>query len=177
MRQQQYIRPLIECSRDEIEDYCEQNKLNPRIDQTNFDNTYTRNRVRNELIPYLKDNFNPNIIDAINKMADIISVEDEYMEKQTKQTYEKILIKEEENQISLDQKRFNELELVIKNRIVLYTITMLFGSSTGIEKIHIRDIIKLCGNNIGNKFLIPNKKVKILVKNHKIFFINNQQYP
>lgn len=110
-------------------------------------------------------------------MADIISVEDEYMEKQTKQTYEKILIEEKKNQIALDQKKFNELELVIKNRIVLYTITMLFGSSTGIEKIHIRDIIKLCGNNIGNKFLIPNKKVKILVKDHKIFFINNQQYP
>ena len=38
----------------------------------------------------------------------------------------------------------------------------------------IEDIIKLCSNNIGNKFLIPNKKVKILVKNKKIFFIVNQ---
>ena len=57
---------------------------------------------------------------------------------------------------------------------MLYTITTLFNSSKGIEKKHIEDIIKLCGNNIGNKYLIPNKKIKILVKNHKIFFAKNQ---
>lgn len=106
-------------------------------------------------------------------MSDIISLEDEYMEKKTKEAYESIKIKEEENQISLDLKKFNNLELVIKNRIVLYTINKLFGESNGIEKVHIYDIIKLCQNNIGNKFLIPNKKVKILIKNNKIFYIKN----
>ena len=35
-----YIRPLIECERTEIEKYCEQNKLEPRIDKTNFENIY-----------------------------------------------------------------------------------------------------------------------------------------
>ena len=69
-------------------------------------------------------------------------------------------------------KGFNKQEKVIKSRIVLYTITRLFGSSKGIEKIHIEDIIKLCNNNIGNKYLIPNKKIKILVKNHKIYFLS-----
>ena len=37
------IRPLLECSREEIEKYCEENILNPRIDKTNFENNYTRN--------------------------------------------------------------------------------------------------------------------------------------
>ena len=74
-------------------------------------------------------------------------------------------------------KKFNQLELVIKNRIVLYTINKLFGTSNGIEKIHIQDIIKLCSNNIGNKYLTPNKKVKILVKDKKIFFIPNTDNP
>ena len=54
---------------------------------------------------------------------------------------------------------------------MLYTITRLFNTSKGIEKIHVEDIIKLCGNNIGNKYLTPNKKIKILVKDHKIHFI------
>ena len=48
-----------------------------------------------------------------------------------------------------------------------------FGTIQGIEKIHIEDMIKLCSNNIGNKFLIPNKKVKILVKSKKIFLMKN----
>ena len=66
------------------------------------------------------------------------------------------------------------LEKVIKNRLLLYTINELFGTKKGIEKKHIEDIIKLCSNNIGNKYLIPNKKVKILIKNKKIFIIVNK---
>ena len=42
-----YIRPLIETSRDDIESYCEEKKLNPRYDESNDDNVYTRNKIRN----------------------------------------------------------------------------------------------------------------------------------
>ena len=38
---------------------------------------------------------------------------------------------------------------------MLYTINMLLGTRNGIEKKNVEDIIKLCSNNIGNKFLIP----------------------
>ena len=57
---------------------------------------------------------------------------------------------------------------MIKSRVFLYTITRLVGSINGIEKIHVEDIIKLCENNIGNKYLTPNKNLKVLIKNHKI---------
>ena len=57
-----YIRPLIECERNEIEEYCTEKKMQPRIDKTNFENEYTRNKVRNLLIPYIKKEFNPNPI-------------------------------------------------------------------------------------------------------------------
>ncbi|MBO5479197.1 MAG: tRNA lysidine(34) synthetase TilS [Clostridia bacterium] len=168
------IRPLIECERGEIENYCKQNNLDPKIDKTNFENIYTRNKIRNELIPYLQKEFNPNIINSIARMSSILTEEDKYLEKLTCKAYKQILIEEANEEIILDLKQFNQLDLVIKDRIVLYTITRLFGSSSGIEKKHIEDIIKLCSNNIGNKFLIPNKKIKILVKKQKIFFISNQ---
>lgn len=168
------IRPLIECSRNEIEEYCERNNLNPRIDKTNLKNIYTRNKVRNLLIPYIKENFNPNIVEAINRLSNLSKVEDEYLEQITAKSFKEIVLEKQSNQIILDLNKFNLQELVIKNRLVLYTINILFGTRSGIEKKHIEDIIKLCSNNIGNKFLIPNKKVKVLVKNKKIFFIANQ---
>lgn len=165
------IRPLIECKRSEIEKYCKDENLNPRIDKTNFENIYTRNKVRNMLIPYIENNFNPNIIEAINRLSDLSKQENDFLEKLTKEAYKKILVEQKKNEIILDLNSFNSQEIVIKNRLVLYTINILFGTRSGIEKKHIEDIIKLCSNNIGNKFLIPNKKVKILVKNKKIFFI------
>ena len=45
------------------------------------------------------------------------------------------------------------------------------SSTQGIEKIHIEDIIKLCNNNIGNKYLTPNKNIKFLIKDKRIYVI------
>ena len=61
-RDNKYIRPLIECTRKEIEEYCEQNKLEPKQDKSNSENIYTRNKIRNILIPLIENEFNPNII-------------------------------------------------------------------------------------------------------------------
>lgn len=194
-----YIRPLIECERKEIEQYCEENNIKPRIDKTNFENIYTRNKIRNVVIPYIKKEFNPNVIETINRLSELVIKQEEYIQKQTEKIYEQIVIEENLNlqlqkenistkqlmeqdkktiqdkktaqdneYILLDLKRFNEQEKVIKSNIILYTITRLFNTGKGIEKIHIEDIIKLCLNNVGNKFLMPNKNLKIFIKNGQI---------
>ena len=167
-----YIRPLIECERNEIEDYCSNKNLQPRIDKTNFENEYTRNKVRNLLIPYIQKEFNPNLIQTIDRLSNLVAEEEKYMDKQVEKAYKEMLISKKEKEIQLDLKTFNIQEKVIKSRIILYTITRLFGNSKGVEKIHIEDIIKLCSNNIGNKYLTPNKNIKILIKNHKIYFMS-----
>ena len=173
IRDNKYIRPLLEISRIEIEEYCKKNNLAPRIDSTNMENIYTRNKIRNLLIPYIQKEFNPEFIEAVDRLSQILKEENKYFENITKKVYTEILIEEKKNEIVLDLKKFNTLETVIKNRIMLYTINRLFGSSNGIEKIHLQDIIKLCNNNIGNKYLVPNKKVKILLKNKQIFIMKN----
>lgn len=167
-----YIRPLIECERNEIEEYCIEKNLQPRIDKTNFENEYTRNKVRNLLIPYIQKEFNPNLINTIDRLSNLVTEEENYMDKQVEKAYKETLSNENKKEIQLDLKTFNKQEKVIKSRIILYTITRLFGNSQGIEKIHIDDIIKLCSNNIGNKYLTPNKNIKILIKNHKIYFVS-----
>ena len=165
------IRPIIEIERKDIEKYCEEQKLEPRIDKSNQDNTYTRNKIRNIVIPYINQEFNPNFIETMTRLSELITEENVFLNKLTEIEYKKILIKKIENQILLDLKKFNELDNIIKKRIILHTVSNLRGGSQGIEKVHIEDIVKLCQNNIGNKFLIPNKGLKVLVKDKKIFFI------
>lgn len=171
IRDGKYIRPLIECERTEIEAYCEKKQLNPQIDKTNFENQYTRNKIRNICIPYIQKEFNPNIIETIDRLSDVITEENNYLERQVEKIYEQILVESQEKQIILNLREFNKQETVIKNRLILLTIKNLIGWTKGIEQIHIKDIIKLCDNNIGNKFLTPNKNIKVLIKNKKIFFI------
>lgn len=168
------IRPIIEIERKDIEKYCKEQNLEPRIDKSNFDNTYTRNKIRNVVIPYIKQEFNPNFIETMTRLSEVISEENMFLNKLTENEYKKILIQNKEKEIVLDLKKFNELDNIIKKRIILYTVSNLRGGSQGIEKVHIEDIVKLCGNNVGNKFLIPNKGLKILVKDKKIFFIKEE---
>lgn len=144
----------------------------PRIDKSNFDNTYTRNKIRNIVIPYIQQEFNPNFIDTMTRLSEVITEENVFLNELTKTQYKQILIEEKSEEIELDLKKFNQLDNILKKRIILYTISILRGSTQGIEKIHIEDIVKLCQNNIGNKFLIPNKGLKVLVKDKKILFIN-----
>lgn len=172
IKNNKYIRPLIECERFEIEQYCTVNNIDARIDRTNFENVYTRNKIRNVVIPYIKQEFNPNIIQTMDRLSELVKEEDEYLENTVKNKYKELIIEEKEKQFVMDLKGFNKQEKVIKSRLLLYTISRLLGTTKGIEKIHIEDVIKLCNNNIGNKYLTPNKNIKILLKNHKIYFIS-----
>lgn len=171
IRDNMYIRPLINTSREEIEEYCEINKLEPKIDESNNENIYTRNKIRNIVIPYIKQEFNPNIIKTINRLSEVANEENEYLNKVTENEFNELLLEKANNSYVLNLKAFNKLELVIKRRVILYTINEILSSTTGIEKVNIDDIIKLCNNNIGNKYLSPIKNLKVLVKKGKIFFI------
>ena len=177
IRDNKYIRPIIEIERKDIEKYCKDNKLNPRIDKTNYENIYTRNKVRNIVIPYIEKEFNPNIIEGINRLSEIVTEEDNFLNSYTLNVYKQLQIEEKQDEIVLDLKCFNKQDIVIKKRLILYTITKLMGSVKGIEKVHIEDIIKLCQNNIGNKYLTPNKNIKILVKKGKIFLSRKSNLP
>ncbi len=172
IKENKYIRPLIECERFEIEQYCEDNNIDARIDRTNFENIYTRNKIRNVIIPYIKREFNPNVIQTMDRLSELVKEEDDYLNKLVIEKYKKLIIEEQPKQFIMNLKDFNKEEKVIKSRLLLYTISRLLGSTKGIEKIHIEDVIKLCEKNIGNKYLTPNKNIKVLIKNHKIYFIN-----
>lgn len=63
------IRPVLDMSRSEIEDYCEVNGLKPRIDSTNNEPIYTRNKIRLNLLPAIVRDFNPNIVSALVRLG------------------------------------------------------------------------------------------------------------
>ena len=170
-RGEKFIRPLIECSREEIEEYCEENNLNPRIDESNFENIYTRNKIRNICIPYIKKEINPNIINTLNRLSETVRDEENYILSKTQESFNSIVIYQNDKEIALNLKLFINLEKVIKRRIILYTINKLLGNCLGIQKINIEDIVKMCEKNIGNKYLMPNKNIKVMVKDKKIYFV------
>ena len=97
-------------------------------------------------------------------------IEDSYLEEVTRSTYERLLIKEDKSEIILNLKEFNKEHEAIKSRLILYSIKKINKTCSGIEKVHINDIISLCKNNIGNKYLTPNKNIKVFINKGKMYF-------
>ena len=71
------VRPLIGTSRSEVEAYIAEHALPYRVDESNADTTYTRNRVRHEVLPWLENEFNPEIKSALVRLAEIAAAQSE----------------------------------------------------------------------------------------------------
>lgn len=171
IRDEIIVRPLIECTRKEIEKYCLENNLNPRHDESNDEAIYTRNKIRLELIPYIEKNINSNVISNINRMSEIISDEERFIKEQVDISYETCKVKEFDGKLVCNLKEFNKLDNVIKKRLIIKFIIKVLGNAKDIERVHIEDILKLCSNNIGKKYTMPNKHIKVYVDKGKVEFI------
>lgn len=142
-----YIRPLIDVSRAEIERYCEQNILNPRIDATNLETIYSRNKVRIELIPYIQKNFNPDIINTLIRLSDTVKKDNEYLENLVEEKY-KNYCEVIENKVIISKNAFSEPDAIL-SRIIRKAYNMVAKDLINFEKKHIYDIIKLQSRSSG----------------------------
>lgn len=79
------VRPLIDCTREEIEVYCAENNINFVTDETNLDPTYSRNRIRLNVIPELKK-INPSFEKAVARLIASANEDEDYFEALAKET-------------------------------------------------------------------------------------------
>lgn len=149
-----YIRPLLGCSRSEIEEYCTRNGINPRIDKTNFESIYARNKIRLELIPYIEKNFNKDIINVLNRLAASSKVDSEYLEQETEKKYKKYC-KNEESKVIITKEAFLEHEAV-STRLIRMAFSLVLGNLRNFERLHIYQVIDLQRNGTGKKLMLPN---------------------
>ncbi|MEG4454341.1 tRNA lysidine(34) synthetase TilS [Microcoleus sp. N9_A1] len=74
------VRPLLEITRSQTGQFCQEQKLPIWEDSTNQDLQYSRNRIRSELLPYLETHFNPKAQQALAQTAELLRADVEYLE-------------------------------------------------------------------------------------------------
>ncbi|MEO1396688.1 MAG: tRNA lysidine(34) synthetase TilS [Cyanobacteria bacterium J06634_5] len=85
------VRPLLDLSRKQTGQFCQQHSLPIWEDSTNQDLSFRRNRIRQELLPYLQTHFNPQVEQALFQMAEITAVDVQYLIEQTHQLYLQVI--------------------------------------------------------------------------------------
>lgn len=149
------IRPILCLNRQEIEDYCEYNGLNPRIDASNYDRHYSRNRVRLDILPYMRDNFNKDIIDTLNRMTLLLQKDNEFIEGYSQKCYN-IYCKKHNNKLEILKELFEkEMESII-TRVVIIAFKEISKSYQNFEMKHIYEIVNLASRETGKKINLTN---------------------
>jgi tRNA(Ile)-lysidine synthase len=107
------IRPLLTVNRQEIEEYCRQNELDPVWDATNKDTSYFRNRIRHELLPTLRE-YSPQIDQRLVNMATILAADHELIHQQLKTVWPELVLESGSGWIRIDRQKWLSLSDSLK---------------------------------------------------------------
>lgn len=120
------IRPFLCVTKDEIEQYCEQHHLEPRIDASNKEMTYTRNRIRAEILPKLKKE-NPNMAMTVQHLVRSMQEDEAYITEEAKKLFPRLVKtskKAKKAVISINE--FQSYPVSLQRRLYRLTLDYLY---------------------------------------------------
>lgn len=153
MRDNIIIRPLIEISREEIAEFVRGEGLRYVEDPSNVKSYYVRNRIRNNLIPFLKRDYNPNIVKGLRETAEIIRDEDEFLDNHCSSILPDIISSTEKGVINIDVMKLKGLHVSIQRRVIRKALKMIKGDLLKISAVHMEDIFSLIRRRTSGKTL------------------------
>ena len=159
------VRPLISVTKKELEDFDKVNNIPYRIDKSNFKDKYTRNRYRKNILPFLKQE-DPNVHDKFLKFSREILETDLFINKMVEKEINNVY-----NHNYLDIVKFNNLENVIKKRIIDYIFASLYEDDIIlIDDRHVELVIEATYSTKANlTFNLPNNYLVIKEYNRLYF--------
>ena len=150
------IRPLLGCNRNELEFFLKNQDMSYRKDSSNSENKYLRNKIRHDLIPYLRT-FNNDISKNLLSLAEIVRDEDDWISGETRDLYAQLVrTSNEERELSFKIPDFQKQHQAMKRRVIREALCQLSGSLRGITALHIRQILDLFARaRVGSRLKLP----------------------
>ncbi len=152
---EQIIRPLLCLDRTEIEAYLERNNIEFRIDSTNDEDTYTRNRIRHHIIPYAEEQICKNAVTHLGDTADILAETEAFVQKQTTYVYKKCVTGETGKELTLDLNFFRAEDRYLQKTVLLRCMEQLTPHRKDITKEHIEALLEVTGKDGCKEISLP----------------------
>ncbi len=149
------IRPLLYCTRQQIETYCADHRISYQTDSTNLQENYTRNKIRLKLLPALQEQLNTNIVETLSRTADLLREEDEFLEVLARQALV-CCVRNEESKLLIDVHTLDTYDLVLKRRIIRNACVQFSPALHDISHEHVRMILSLQNAETGKTIVMPN---------------------
>jgi tRNA(Ile)-lysidine synthase len=135
------VRPLICFKREELIKYLEERKItNWRIDTSNADNAYTRNKIRNVIVPYVLEELNPNLTEMLYENSTIFHEADLVIEEYAKKLRKKAIIKQSSREIRLSIPALKKGKRIFLFTLIRSCIKSIVGDDSGFYHRHFNEI-------------------------------------
>lgn len=155
-RRDNIIRPILDVERRDIEAYCGQRDLRFCTDSTNSESEYTRNKIRNELLPMIKESFNPSIVTTLCQLADNASEDAAFIGGYAERLYRRINSPlPKRKPVVLDIKSLKLVEKSIRNRLILIAAREVMGDGYSPERVHYESVNALLDKETGASAVLP----------------------
>ncbi|MDZ8052618.1 MAG: tRNA lysidine(34) synthetase TilS [Aulosira sp. ZfuVER01] len=135
------VRPLLEITRTQTKQFCDDFHLPIWEDSTNQDVQYARNRIRQELIPYLQKNFNPKVESALAQTAELLQAEVEYLETAAHKLREEAISGGNQENVSADlplklnRRILQTAPLALQRRVIRQVLQEILPDAPSFEHI------------------------------------------
>ena len=152
------IRPLLCLSREEIEEFLKTDGTVQGkwcIDVTNGENIYTRNRIRNELFPYVEKNICSQAAEHVASAAEEMAEVRSYIENEARQACRDCVDEEGNRRLSFSIAKFQKYPPVIQRQMILECMYRVMGSRKDLTAVHIEAVHSLTEKDSGKKISLP----------------------
>ncbi|MGV7221218.1 MAG: tRNA lysidine(34) synthetase TilS [Nitrospinales bacterium] len=174
-----YVRPLLNCFKNEIHEYLESQNLPHRFDKSNAKKDYLRNRIRLDLIPNIQKDFNPKFKESLLTTINIIRDEEKYLADSMESIFKDVSLPNTvvDESLKIEIPKVLGYPLSMKRRIIRHAICLVKGNLRSYTYWHIQSLIKLMENGIsGKKIDLPSGLVGVINDNYlKIYQISGSR--
>jgi len=125
LKRGKWVRPLLFARRDEIENYAYKHKIDFRVDSSNKDTSFIRNKIRHQLIPLLEKEYNPQIINHLGNLSNVLVEWDNYLQSEINEAFQKKVLTRFKNKITLELNIFKLYFNWIKFRLIEEVLNLL----------------------------------------------------
>lgn len=150
------IRPLIDVSSKDIREYCKNEGIAYRFDSTNEDVAYSRNRIRNNIIPQLEI-LNPSYAKNVRNTSKAVSEDSDFI-KSNALSY----INENTNNGRFSKETFSKLHISLKKRVLMLLYKEVLSNNNGVlEKTHLDSALGFIEKGDSGKYIMLPENVKL----------------
>ena len=159
------LRPLLKFRKVELENFCRVKNLSPRLDKTNFLPDATRNKIRLELIPTLKE-FNPALVETLCRLGEVTAQESDFISAQAQKIFPKVV---KDN--SIVRAEFLKLHPAIQRVVIKKFLAQVTGSVKDFGFVHFEGVRKVLLNNLAGVELPRNLRANL--RQGKLYITQN----